>query len=234
MANLIFGPTGRVLVDVGRYLSSFLSDPAETGTAYLDYVPTSPPDELVPEDIAVSTLMNSQVGARAFLSIQDRGHEISGQLEALPKDVALEDSTPDLRAAVVALVSAVGQWNGIKVSVATKLLHKKRSALIPILDNQAIFGALLWPRWDPPAVKANGDSIDGANVSKISAALEAIYDDLVRLENQVAFADLARLALERHGRSPSRIEIFDMVWWAYFREVQPYVRGRTSAESASA
>jgi hypothetical protein len=32
-------------------------------------------------------------------------------------------------------------WPGFGASVATKTLHKKRPALIPVLDNMAIFGA---------------------------------------------------------------------------------------------
>lgn len=123
MANLVLAPTGRLLTDVERYLDGFLGDPTETGTAYLDYVPTSSGDELVPENVAVSTLMNSSADARTFLSIRDRAREVNDELAALPKDVALDNSTPDIRAAVVSLVSAVGQWPGIMIgaiSVTTR------------------------------------------------------------------------------------------------------------------
>ena len=36
---------------------------------------------------------------------------------------------------------------GFAASVATKVLHKKRPKLIPILDNEAIFGAYMNPKW---------------------------------------------------------------------------------------
>jgi hypothetical protein len=38
-------------------------------------------------------------------------------------------------------VAAVARWSGFGTSTASKVLHTKRPALVPILDNQAIFGA---------------------------------------------------------------------------------------------
>ena len=38
-------------------------------------------------------------------------------------------------------------WPWVGASLATKTLHKKRPALIPVLDNMAIFGA-----YDEPAL----------------------------------------------------------------------------------
>ena len=40
----------------------------------------------------------------------------------------------------------MAQWPGFAASVATKVLHKKRPGLIPVLDNQA-FGAYMNPNW---------------------------------------------------------------------------------------
>jgi hypothetical protein len=41
--------------------------------------------------------------------------------------------------------------------VATKVPHKKRPKLIPILDNEAIFGAYMNPKW--PEKLASTDSV---------------------------------------------------------------------------
>jgi hypothetical protein len=41
--------------------------------------------------------------------------------------------------------------------VATKVLHKRRPKLIPILDNEAIFGAYMNPKW--PEKLASTDSV---------------------------------------------------------------------------
>jgi hypothetical protein len=70
---------------------------------------------------------------------------------------ALELSGGSERQQVAELVATVARWSGFGTSMATKVLHKKRPALIPILDNQAIFGAY-WIRAGPvghPARKAS-------------------------------------------------------------------------------
>lgn len=207
MVDLILCPTDRVLADVELLLDRFLADPAETGTAYLDYVPTTSPDRLVPEDLAVTLLMNSYATGATFLSIQENAAAIEERLARLP-GTALEESSPELRERVVELVSVVARWPYVKVPVATKLLHKKRPALIPVLDNRAIFGALLWPAWEPPERESRADSVDGSDVARIAAALDAIYRDLVRPENESTWEVLASsratgTARTRHASSCS-------------------------------
>jgi Family of unknown function (DUF6308) len=103
-------------------------------------------------------------------------------------------------------------WPGILASVATKTLHKKRPALIPVLDNRAIFDAYLDPRW--PGLHTRGEGT--GRVDRTKGALDSIAYDLVRPENAAVWPRLHELQPER-----SRIELFDMVWWMYFRKVEP-------------
>ena len=42
---------------------------------------------------------------------------------------------------MAAVIAHIANWPGFGASLATKVLHKRFPALIPILDNQAIFGA---------------------------------------------------------------------------------------------
>ncbi len=90
----------------------------------------------MPEDLAVTILINSRVAGTAFKAVQDHGNEV--RLDALP-DLALEDTRDIERQAVCDVISTVVAWPGFAASVATKVLQKKRPALIPILDNEAIF-----------------------------------------------------------------------------------------------
>lgn len=105
---------------------------------------------------------------------------------------------------------------GFAASVASKVLHKKRPALVPIMDNEAIFGAYLNPSW--PTRRARTESIYG--VQRIGAAVDAIHRDITRHENQATWE-----ALHRQVPGRFRIELFDMVWWSYFRQVQPVKAG---------
>ena len=101
-----------------------MGDPAETCNGYPDYVPTSSPDHLLPEDLAVTLLMSSYAGAGAFLTIWQRGPEAHGLLSVLSKATGFEKSTSSLRQQVLDLVSDVGSWDHLKVAVATKLLPR--------------------------------------------------------------------------------------------------------------
>ena len=110
------------------------------------------------------------------------------------------------------MIVAMAQWPGFAASVATKVLHKKRPGLIPVLDNQAIFGAYMNPNW--PAQLARSDSVkDGEQILR---ALNLISYDLNREENRLAWDELRVIEPQR-----TTLQLFDSVWWMYFRTVQP-------------
>jgi hypothetical protein len=181
----------------------------DIGYDYLNYEPITPVNKILPEDLAITMFMNSQVGWRAFHSLQRHTQGID--LAQLP-EMPLERTSAEERTFVAEFVTKLAQLPGIAASVATKLLHKKRPALIPILDNQAIFGAYMNPAW--PKKPARNDSVrDG---KRIAQALEWIYYDLIRPENMNVWPILSALEPKRH-----RIELFDCVWWEYFRKKQP-------------
>ncbi len=182
---------------------------ADDGLRYLDWRPSTDPDRLVPEDLAVTILINSRVRPAAFKSAQDHGAE----LDLAPlADMPLEETSADMRCQVAHLIAQVAQWDGFAASVATKVLHKKRPRLIPILDNQAIFGAYMNPKW--PQQRSATDSVYAE--TRIRQALEWIWSDLTRPENTDAWAALSEVEPTR-----SRIELFDMVWWEHFQRLEP-------------
>jgi len=198
----------RVIPNAGNLLRQYRKD---TGCFYLDYQPITPPDKIVPEDLAVTLLVNSQVGWRAFHSLMENGKAID--LDNLPSK-ALEQTSPQERRQVAAVIAAMAKLPGFAASVATKVLHKKRPGLVPILDNQAIFGAYMHPSW--PQKPARTDSVKDQD--RICTALDWIAFDLTRPENSAAWSHL-------HAIEPSRtrIQLFDSVWWIYFRTTQPVV-----------
>jgi hypothetical protein len=171
----------------------------DIGSGYLDYKPITPGDRVLPEDLAVTLLLNSRAGYRAFQSIQQHGSEID--LAALPA-VPLEQTSEDERICVAEVIAKVASWPGIAASTATKVLHKKRPDLIPILDNQAIFGAYMKPERPSP-----GSVRDRYLIQK---ALDWITIDLCRSENQLAWLILQEIETTR-----TRIQLFDCVWWMY-------------------
>jgi hypothetical protein len=189
------------------------------GQLYLEHQPFTPPDRLLVEDLAVTMLLNSRVAAGAATSTCRHG--ATADLGSLP-DKALEDTTDGERQTVARLIGSVASWPWFGASLATKTLHKKRPALIPVLDNQAIFGAYMNPRW--PDKPSSTDTIKG--VRKIKEALDWVTHDLVRPENEPTWSHLQAMEPER-----SRIELFDMIWWMYFRKIEPSGQSGSSPRS---
>src|SRR5437879_5672359 len=113
----------------------------DEGRGQLYYVlPIVRPEVIAPEDLGVTLLMNSRADGRAFRTVVQKSQTLN--LTSLP-DVPLETTTARDRQLVASLISIVAGWRGFGASLATKFLHKKRPALIPILDNQAVFGAYM-------------------------------------------------------------------------------------------
>lgn len=187
--DLVYGASNldRRVEDVEGLLADWREKEKDWGQLYLEYEPVTPKDRVLVEDLAVTMLVNSRVAARAATAVHEHGAALD--LTRLP-DKALEDTSDQERQLVAEVIGAMTSWPWIGASLATKTLHKKRPALIPILDNQAIFGAYMNPAW--PEKPSLMDTIKA--VPRIKEALEP----------------------ER-----SRIELFDMVWWMYFRRVEP-------------
>ncbi len=209
--ELIFGAgkIDRRVAGVEGLLLAYRDEEKDWGQLYLEYEPVTPRDRLLVEDLAVTMLINSRVAARAATSVYANGATLD--LRSLPHK-ALEETTADDRQLIASLIGTMASWPWISASVATKTLRKKRPALIPILDNRAIFGAYMNPLW--PQRRSLADSIKA--VPRIKEALDWVTEDLTRTENASVWPELQEIEPAR-----SRIELFDMIWWMHFRQVEP-------------
>jgi hypothetical protein len=209
--ELIFGggELDRRVGDVESLLNEWHDKERDWGQLYLEYEPVTPRDRLLVEDLAVTMLINSRVAARAATSVYRNGATVD--LESLPHK-ALEETTDEERNLIAKVIGTMTSWPWVGASLATKTLHKKRPALVPVLDNQAIFGAYMNPLW--PEKRSLMDTIKA--VPRIKEALDWIAADITRAENAAVWPQLQAIEPAR-----SRIELFDMVWWMYFRQVEP-------------
>jgi hypothetical protein len=214
------GRLDRCVSGVDELLRAWREQERDLGELYLEHKPVTPPHRLLVEDLAVTMLVNSRVAAGAATSVFRLGAMVD--LASLP-DKALEDTTDEERQAVARVIGSIASWRGFGASLATKTLHKKRPRLIPVLDNQAIFGAYMNQRW--PGKPSSKDTVK--NVPAIKEALDWIAHDLIRPENKSTWPQLQALEPNR-----SRIELFDMIWWIYFRQVEPFGQPGRSPLSA--
>jgi len=198
----------RIIPDAEGWLIKYRHD---IGLYYLNHLPATSPNSITLEDLAVTLLMNSRAGSSAAVSISRFGHDVD--LTEIP-DTLLEETASEDRDRTADLIARLSNlpFHGFGASLATKLLHKKRPRLIPVLDNQAIFGAYMNAFW--PSSPAGQDTVKSK--VRIREALESIYYDITRDENLELWPQLSTIEPSR-----SRVELFDMIWWIYFRHVQP-------------
>lgn len=204
--DLIFGAEriDRRITGVESLLREWRIKEADYGQLYLEHQPSTSSDRVFVEDLAVTMLVNSRVDARPAMGVFRNAATLD--LSMLP-DTPLGETTDDERQMVAELIGVMTTWPGIGASVATKTLHKKRPALIPILDNMAIFGAYMYRSW--PEKAALSETIKA--VPRIKEALDWIAIDVTRPENEAAWGGLHEIEPER-----TRIELFDIVWWMHF------------------
>ena len=204
--ELIYGASelDRRVEGVEQLIGDWREKERDWGQLYLEYEPVTPRDTLLVEDLAVTMLINSRVAAQAATSVCRHGATLD--LGSLP-DKALEKTTDAERQILAEVIGTMASWPWLGASVASKTLHKKRPALIPVLDNMAIFGAYMNPLW--PERPALADTVKA--VPRIKEALDWIAVDVTRSENESVWERLHETEPER-----SRVELFDMVWWMYF------------------
>jgi hypothetical protein len=204
--DLVFGAgkIDRRVADVESLVRDWRVKEKDFGQLYLEYEPVTPRDQVVIEDLAVTMLVNSRVEARQAMGFFRNCASLD--LSGLPEK-RLGATSDAERADVASLIGVMTSWPGVGASVATKTLHKKRPALIPILDNMAIFGAYMNPLW--PEQRAKEDTVKA--VPRIKEALDWVAFDVSRPENDETFGRLQEVEPER-----TRIELFDIVWWMHF------------------
>ena len=101
--------------------------------------------------------------------------------------------------------------SGFATALATKVLHAKRRASVPVIEGATIQTRFMDPTWHPTRIdrpKARHAVTDDA----VAAVVKAIYRCVSDPRNQAAW-----LLLESEFSDFTRIELFDMAWWAVVR-----------------
>jgi hypothetical protein len=100
--------------------------------------------------------------------------------------------------------------DNLRISTASKILHRKRPNLIPVMDNQAILGG--------PYNGITGEKSGYA--SKACAVMKVIRGDLLTNETEALLKSTASECLPEEGyplKDFSTIRVFDMVLWEDFQ-----------------
>jgi Family of unknown function (DUF6308) len=108
-------------------------------------------NELRVTDIALSTMLNSRISGNTAGVIFRERKPVEAALAGIPPcvdllDVDTDGEIPGASGISRAITSMCG-IKRVKLSVSTKILHKKRPGLIPIFDS--VVESQYYPRWCP-------------------------------------------------------------------------------------
>jgi hypothetical protein len=190
-------------------LIRWYSDNVRFGPAYYRSrnVTVGARDQVEFGDLAWAVLLAGQPRGGAALSLLTAAeqHDEVLDLESVPER-PLHELDAGERDRVVDAVAGLAQLRGFRSALASKTIHPKRRHSVPVLDNTAIFGSLAKSSWrlgDSVAARATRDR------RAILTGLDRIHAAVADAESQTGWAEL-----ERIWTPLTRIELFDICWWA--------------------
>ena len=116
-----------------------------------DAVPVMEDNELRVADIALSTMLNSRISGNTGGAIFRQRETVQAALAGIPPNLDLLDIPIDGElpgaSGISRAITSMCELMRVKLSVSTKILHKKRPGLIPIFDS--VVAGQYYPRWCP-------------------------------------------------------------------------------------
>jgi hypothetical protein len=164
---------------------------------------SSGPASFDESDLRLANRGGARIAAVEIAAILERRGEIEGALRMIDPDASLAAAEASIPwAALNRLFEAFAGIRGVGFSKMTKALHRKRPALIPILDS--VIQAYLTE--DDPETQAPGTFAERA-----TALVRSYRRDLDR--NRAALHEI-RWELARRGYRFTEVRILDVLIWS--------------------
>ena len=175
---------------------------------YYDAIPSSDPNRIDPVDVLATVSVNSFINSAAKVAAVHRGmsHVCEPILGTIPEDADLLtfDALPLLEELLHAAVQA--RW--VLIPVATKVLHRKRRLLIPMLDSVVMRHylappefAALWPKKEDKRYAA---SVAMTVLERFREDLRGAIDPIEEIRRKLAVA----------GFDLSPVRILEILLWS--------------------
>lgn len=170
-------------------------NPAETWAfRYFDAI-DSDPDSLTPADVVCAGALHSGLSRDDLAFFWDHRDELNNWLSRFPHDLTLREANG---ADIAALATLPTLFSGASLSLVSKVLHRKRPGLIPMIDREII------DRYRP--LTGHRRSVDAW-----SPLLRHLGDDL--RANRERTAEIRVVLNLLHGVSVSELRIVDIAIW---------------------
>jgi hypothetical protein len=207
-------PSGLSIVDPTDRLLRF----SDQEFAYYDGIPMDDPDHVMPMDVLATVAVNSFINSATRVRSVHRAlaANCDGHLAQLPLSASLLDPDPPLQF-VNELLHAAVQAPYVLLPAATKVLHRKRPALIPMLDN-VVLGYYLKALGQASLGARTQDKRHAAGVGRI--VLDAFRRDLLAVQLPI---ESTRKLLVSRGYALTAVRILEILVWTQV-EPQGYYR----------
>jgi hypothetical protein len=194
--------SGAVIPEPQRLLGAFF----EEEWAYYDGIDETDPARIEPLDVVATLSVNSFLSSATRIRSVHRGLVVACErdLDQIPVDADLRTFPIDQ---IVELLDAACQVPYVLVPVATKVLHRKRRKLIPMLDS-VVTEYYLDAADRTELLPATQNKHRAASVARV--VLEGFKADL-----ESAWSDLEALqsGLDQDGFPVSRVRILEVLVW---------------------
>jgi Family of unknown function (DUF6308) len=171
---------------------------------------------LTRNDVLLARKIIARTGDRVVESVLNRISEINRTLSEIPQSASpcsLNIPWTALKKLYLILVDIPG----IRISRATKILHKKRPALIPILDND-VAKCL---RFVEPSLVS----------SRLEEGIALTRSYKRELDKNLKALNCVRAALNDRGLDLTEVRLLDIYIWAYSRTyLPPFLRSQTQKD----
>jgi hypothetical protein len=183
---------------------------------YYDAIPSLDPWHISPVDVMVTVAMNSFVNRADLVRSVHRGMAAACDplLARIPEDANLRSF--ELRQLQELLHAAV-QTRGVLIAVATKVLHRKRRSLIPMLDAVVLkYYATVTeqPKLLAYAVENKSKAAEAATV-----LLKTFRDDLIATTEPI---EELRSELRSSGFDISAVRLLELLIWTEYEPAGYY------------
>jgi hypothetical protein len=179
-----------------------------------DAVPTAQDAIVTIHDILLSVMMNSHLDAKRARSVWLERAKLGAHLAKIPPALALDAPEAEIPwETIVAMFEEFEHTWGTKLAVGSKILHKKRPELIPIMDDVVRrYYERAYPdfEWNPKCGPLSGQ------------LMRHFRDDLLAAKPQLEVLASELLA---GGRSLTQVRLLEVLVWieteprGYYRRV---------------
>lgn len=191
-------------VELGEPIDRFF----EEEWAYYDGLPDRDPMHILPDDVLATVAMNSFVNDAAKVRSVHRGiaEACDPVLTLIPADADLLSFDPELELAKSLFDAACGV-RGVLMPVATKVLHRKRPAFIPMLDNVLVEAYLdATGMGNLRAKTQDGKTAGGVGVTVLRAFRQDLAGALDPLSEKLSLLDAA-------GAPVTAVRLLEVAVW---------------------